>query len=68
MAGPVLAELETLRALSNYTIIDLRSAEEIAAKPMAADFAVNVVWNKTAGGFDDRAGIPSDKATAIVLN
>ena len=67
MASPVLAEPVVLKALSSPTIIDLRSAEEIAERPMAPG-GVNVVWNKAEGKFDDPSGLPTDKSTPIVLN
>ena len=66
-SGPVLAAPEALKALSGATIVDLRSAAEIAERPMAPG-GVNVEWNKAEGKFDDTSGLPTDKSAPIVLN
>lgn len=62
-----MAAPEVLRALPSPTLIDVRSVEEIAQRPTAPG-AVNVVWNKAEGKFDDPSGLPTNKSTPIVLN
>ena len=67
--GPILATQEVIAALVNPTLIDLRLASEISAKPMAPG-AINIVWNKEACQLDasEEHSLPPDKAAPIVVN
>jgi hypothetical protein len=62
----VLADTEALKTLTSPFLIDVRVAKEIADKPMVPG-AVNVVWNKAAGKFDNPAALPADKSTTLVI-
>lgn len=63
----VLAEPETLAALVNPVVVDVRGADEIA-KRAAAPGAINVPWNRDEETFYDPSLLPKDTSAAIVVN
>lgn len=60
--GPVLAEPAVLKGLQSPTLIDLRSAEEIAERPSAPG-SINLVWSKPEAKFETPEGLPQDKVS-----